>query len=141
MKPETAQFIAYARRLLIDAAKMLDIGLDEHAARTAYLACFHTARAYTFERTGQSIKTHRGLQTEFARLSKDDEGVDQSLRAFLSRAYTYKATADYETGLNDTTTPDEAREAVATASRFVAEFSELASISDPDGRTSGGSSP
>lgn len=139
MKPETVQFIGYARRLLADADKMLDSGLDEHAARTAYLACFHTARAYTFERTGQSSKTHRGVHTEFARLSRDDARVDPELRAFLSRAYTYKATADYETDPDDTTTPAEAREAVATAGRFVAEFAALAATPGPDTGTSDGS--
>jgi hypothetical protein len=86
---------------------MLDNGLDKHAARTAYLACFHTARAYTFERASQSSNTHRGVHTKFARLSRDDARVDPELRAFLSRAYTYKATADYETGPDDTTTPAE----------------------------------
>lgn len=73
---------------------MLDSGLPEHAARTAYLACFHTARAYAFERSGQIAKTHKGVQREFYRLTKDHEGVDPELRAFLSRAYPYKASAD-----------------------------------------------
>jgi hypothetical protein len=54
VKPETAEFIAYAIKLLGDADKMLDTGLDDHAARTAYLACFHMARAYTFERNGRT---------------------------------------------------------------------------------------
>jgi uncharacterized protein (UPF0332 family) len=131
MNSETAAFIAYARKLLGDACKMLEGGLPEHAARTAYLACFHAARAYAFERSGQVAKTHKGVQSAFYRLSKDDGRVDPALRAFLSRAYAYKATADYETGPEDTTTPEEAREAVETAGRFVAEFARLTPLSGP----------
>jgi uncharacterized protein (UPF0332 family) len=131
MNAETAKFIAYAQRLLGDAAKMLDSGLPDHAARTAYLACFHAARAYAFERSGQVAKTHKGVQSEFYRLSKDDARVDPVLRAFLSRAYAYKASADYETGPEDATTPEDAREAVETAGRFVTEFARLTPLSRP----------
>jgi uncharacterized protein (UPF0332 family) len=125
MNPETAESIAYAQKLLGDAFKMLDGGLPGHAARTAYLACFHAARAYSFERSGQVAKTHKGVQSEFYRLSKDDGRVDPDLRAFLARAYAYKATADYETGPEDSTTPEDARDAVETAERFVTEFARL----------------
>jgi uncharacterized protein (UPF0332 family) len=126
VKPETVQFIAYARKLLADATIMIQSGLNDHAARTAYLACFHAARAYTFERGGQLAKTHRGVQTEFFRLSKDDDRSSPELRAFLTRAYTYKSSADYETGPEDETGPVEAQEAVEIARRFVAEFAVLA---------------
>ncbi len=125
MKPETAEFIAYAIKLLGDADKMLDTGLDDHAARTAYLACFHMARAYTFERNGRTAKTHGGVQTEFFRLSKDDDRSDPELRAFLTTAYHYKSSSDYETGPEDNPSPEEAREAVETARRFVAQFALL----------------
>ena len=81
MKPETTEFIAYAMKLLGDADKMLDTGLNDHAARTAYLACFHVARAYTFERNGRTAKTHGGVQTEFFRLSK---GTTDQTRSFGS---------------------------------------------------------
>ena len=131
MKPESAQFIAYAIKLLRDATQMIETGLDDHAARTAYLACFHMARAYTFERTGHSAKTHRGVQTEFFRLSKDDPRSDPQLRAFLTTAYHYKSSSDYETGPEDSPTPEEAREAVATAGQFVAEFGLLTPLPSP----------
>jgi uncharacterized protein (UPF0332 family) len=125
VKPETAEFIAYAIKLLGDADKMLDTGLDDHAARTAYLACFHMARAYTFERNGRTAKTHGGVQTEFFRLSKDDDRSDPELRAFLTTACHYKSNSDYETGPEDNPSPEEAREAVETARRFVAQFALL----------------
>lgn len=132
MKPETAEFIAYAIKLLGDADKMLDTGLDDHAARTAYLACFHVARAYTFERNNRTSKTHGGVQTEFFRLSKDDHRSDPELRAFLTTAYHYKSISDYETGPEDTPTPEEAREAVEIARRFVAQFALLAPLPDAE---------
>jgi uncharacterized protein (UPF0332 family) len=125
VKPETAEFIAYAIKLLGDADKMLDTGLDDHAARTAYLACFHVARAYTFERNGRTAKTHGGVQTEFFRLSKDDDRSDRELRAFLTTAYHYKSSSDYETDPEDNPSPEEAREAVEIARRFVAQFALL----------------
>jgi uncharacterized protein (UPF0332 family) len=131
MKPETVEFIAYAQKLLGDASRMLHSGLPEHAARTAYLACFHAARAYSFERSGLAAKTHKGVQSEFYRLSKDDKRVDPDLRAYLSRAYAYKATADYETGPEDTTSLEDARDAVETAGRFVTEFARLTPVSGP----------
>lgn len=130
MKPETEEFIAYARRLLLDARTMLASGLPEHAARTAYLACFHVARAYVFERIGHAGKTHKGVQIEFARLSKDDPGADRELRAFLSRAYAFKAMSDYGTALDDGMSDEEADEAVQTADRFVHEFARLTSVFD-----------
>jgi len=112
VKPEAVEFVVYAQKMLGDASKMLDANLPEHAARTAYLACFHTARAYVFERSGNVAKTHKGVHSEFYRLSKDDLRVDPELRVFLSRAYTYKATSDYETGPEDMTTAEDAKEAL-----------------------------
>ena len=65
----------------------------------------------------------------------------QCFRPVEQLRFLFLSAAQADTGPDDTTTPEEAREAVATASRFVAEFSELAPLIDPDGRTSGGSSP
>lgn len=72
--------------------------LNQAAGRTAYLASYHTAQAFVFERDGKVFKTHAGVQTEFLRLTKDDPRVDSELRGFLSRSYNLKALADYETG-------------------------------------------
>jgi hypothetical protein len=59
------------------------------------------------------------------------DALNPDLRAFLSRAYAYKATADYETGSDDPTTPADARDAIETARRFVAEFARLTPLSGP----------
>jgi uncharacterized protein (UPF0332 family) len=89
------------------------------------MACFHVAQAYIFERELWALKTHHGVQTEFYRLSKDAPGVDPDLHAFLSRSFAYKAIADYATGPDATTTPDEAQEALQTATRFVDTFARM----------------
>ena len=84
MKPEAGQYIAYARAMLQRGQRMLDIGLSEDAGRTAYLACFHTAQAYIFERQDRAVKTHHGVQNTFFLLTTHDPRVDPTLRNFLS---------------------------------------------------------
>jgi uncharacterized protein (UPF0332 family) len=98
MKPEAAKFIDQANIVLARADLMLTVSLNEDAARAAYLASFHVAQAYIFERTGKTSKSHRGVHTEFFRLTKDDARVDPVLRRFLSQSYEFKSVADYLTG-------------------------------------------
>jgi hypothetical protein len=51
---------------------MLGVRLNEDAGRAAYLAGYHAAQAFIFESVGKVFKTHKGVQTEFLRLTKDD---------------------------------------------------------------------
>jgi uncharacterized protein (UPF0332 family) len=97
MKIESAAFLDQANVMLTRAERMLSVGLNEDAARTAYLVCFHLAQAYIFERTGRGSKTHRGVQTEFFGVSRDDARADHALRRFLSGSYKFK-TVDYGKG-------------------------------------------
>ena len=92
------------------------------AGRTACLAGFHAAQAFISERTGRSAKTHRCVQAELHRRTRDDIAFDSGLRRFLSFAYNLKAIADYETGPVAEVSPREATDAVANAKRFVAHF-------------------
>ena len=135
MKPEAAKFIDQANIVLARADLMLTVSLNEDAARAAYLASFHVSQAYIFERTGKTSKSHRGVQTEFFRLTKDDARVDPVLRRFLSQSYEFKSVADYLTGDEAVTSAAEAAEAVATSKRFVAHFTALVPLVDfdPDG--------
>ena len=135
MKPEAAKFIDQANIVLARADLMLTVSLNEDAARAAYLASFHVAQAYIFERTGKTSKSHRGVQTEFFRLTKDDARVDPVLRRFLSQSYEFKSVADYLTGDEAVTSAAEAVEAVAASKHFVAHFTALVPLadSDPDG--------
>jgi uncharacterized protein (UPF0332 family) len=70
MTPQSASFLEKAHKLLAHADKMLDVGLTEDAGRTAYLAGFHVVQAFIFERLSKVLKTHRGVQTEFLRLTR-----------------------------------------------------------------------
>jgi uncharacterized protein (UPF0332 family) len=125
LTPEAAGFLDKARQLLADAEAMLTITLTEAAGRTAYLAGFHAAQAFIFEKRGRTFKTHSGVQAEFARLVKDDPRCDIALRRFLGRTYNLKAIADYETGPRSRITSAQAQEAVEMAARFVAAVTAL----------------
>jgi uncharacterized protein (UPF0332 family) len=131
MKPESATFIDQAAIMLERARVMLTVDLNEDAGRAAYLAAFHVAQAFIFERTDRVSKTHRGVQAEFFRLTKDDPRCDQTLRRFLSQAYEYKSIADYFSGSSATVSPEDASDAVATARVFIAHFSALVDVADP----------
>ena len=95
MKPESATFIDQAAIMLERARVMLTVDLNEDAGRAAYLAAFHIAQAFIFERTDRVSKTHRGVQAEFFRLTKDDARCDQTLRRFLSQSLSGKSFKDY----------------------------------------------
>ena len=70
---------------------MLGVDLYEDAGRAAYLASFHAAQALLFDKAGKVFKTHKGVQSEFLRLTKDDPRWGSDLRVFLSQAYNLKA--------------------------------------------------
>ena len=109
---------------------MLGVDLYEDAGRAAYLAAFHAAQALIAERTARSMKTHRGVHSEFARLTRDD-AFDSGLRTFLSRAYEFKSTADYDVGPDAFVPPEKARDAVNVAKTFVAAVAKMISDDRP----------
>ena len=59
MKPEIADYLAKARKDLREAREIIQIGLADVAARSAYYAAFPAAEALIFERTGSVAKTHK----------------------------------------------------------------------------------
>jgi len=124
VKPETAAFLGKARECLAKADGMLGNWPDE-AGRAVYLAGLHAAQALIVESTGRAVKSHRGVQRELGRLTKDDPRFDRELRAFLGRAYNLKAVADYEIGADAEVSPETAEEAIAEGKRFVARVIEL----------------
>jgi uncharacterized protein (UPF0332 family) len=87
-KPESADYLNRAQRLWKQARTIAAIELPDVAGRTAYLAAYHTAQAFIFDRTGKVTKSHDGARSEFARLAKDDPRIDRSFTAFLTQAYT-----------------------------------------------------
>jgi len=96
--PEGGRFLHNAENHLERGHTMLGVHLNDDAARAAYLAAFHAAQAVILVRSGRVVKTHRGVQNEFLRLTKDDPLFTPDQRIFLSQAYNFKAVADYETG-------------------------------------------
>ncbi len=128
MTPETGYFLDKARRLLSESAAMLAIHLHDAAGRTAYLAGFHAAQALISERTGKAAKTHKGVHAELHRLLKDEPGVEDDMRIFLSQAYNLKAIADYETGPGAEVPRAQAEAALEGAKRFVAAIAQLLAV-------------
>jgi uncharacterized protein (UPF0332 family) len=131
--PEAERYLAKARLTLERARLMLTVRLTEDAGRSAYLAGYHAAEAFIFERTGKIIKTHKGAHTEFARLSLNTPRIDLELRRFLPQAYDLKAICDYELGPDAVVPVDKAEAAVQMATRFVDCIASLIADGAPDG--------
>jgi uncharacterized protein (UPF0332 family) len=122
LTPETGLFLDKARKSLAEAEAVLAIDLHEAAGRAAYLAGFHAAQAFISERTGRSVKTHKGVHGELYRLMKHHPDFTTDLRAFLSRTYDLKTVADYEIGPDAQISREQAHTALEAARRFVAYF-------------------
>jgi len=116
---EAARYLDKAHQCAFNAQTSLSVNLTNDAGRGAYLAAFHAAQAFIFERTGKVAKTHKGVHALFARLVKEESQVDDSLPAFLQRSYNLKAVADYETGPDSDIALDRAAAAVEGARKFV----------------------
>jgi len=119
MTGSTAAYLAKARQALKEARAVADIGLPEAAGRAAYLAAYHAAQAFIFARASRIAKTHSGVRSEFARLTKEDPEIDRTFPAFLAQAYNLKSIADYGVGIDAHVSPAEADEAIKEAARFV----------------------
>jgi uncharacterized protein (UPF0332 family) len=126
--PEASRFLAKAQVLLEHATTMLSVSLNDDAGRTAYLAGFHAAQAFIFENTQ---KVHRGVQTEFLRLTKDDPRFTADQRIFLSQTYNLKAIADYETCPGSEISAERATGAVGAGKQFVEQIAKLLSPGTP----------
>jgi uncharacterized protein (UPF0332 family) len=118
--PEAERFLQNADDHLARGQTMLAAGLNDDAGRAAYLAAFHAAQAIIFERTGKVLKTHKGVQIEFLRLTKDDPRFRPDQRIFLSQAYDFKAVADYDSGPISEVSPQRAVDANEAARQFIA---------------------
>jgi uncharacterized protein (UPF0332 family) len=80
VSPEAEAYLEKARRCLSSADANLGIGLANDAGRNAHPAVFHAALALIFERTGKAAKSHRGVQSEFHRLAKDEPDLETARR-------------------------------------------------------------
>ncbi len=111
---------------------MRTTGRTKRAARPI-LPDFMRLRLYLFENTSKVFKSHRGVQKEILRLTKDDPRFDLELRAFLGCAYNFKVTADYQTGPASRVSAEAARDAIETACRFAECVAGLVSLDGREG--------
>jgi uncharacterized protein (UPF0332 family) len=117
VKEHSSAFLEKARSFLAKAQDLLDMHhWPDEAGRVAYLAGLHGAQALIFERTGNIIRRHRGVQRELGRLTKVST---TNCMLFLGRTYDLKAIADYETGASSEVSVEQAQQAAATARRFI----------------------
>jgi uncharacterized protein (UPF0332 family) len=126
MKPEAADYLRKARHCLAGAKTIAAAGLPDVAAREAYLAAYHAAEAYIFERTGRAAKTHRGVRSQFSRLARRDPSIQREFLTFLAQGYEFKTIADYGIGpAIDAISPDDATSAIDTAVRLIEAIAKL----------------
>ena len=126
MTPETADYLSKARGYLTKSRDLLDLmRYSDEAGRAAYLAGFHAAQALIFARTGKAVKSHSGLRSTFARLTKDEPRLDRTYTRFLARAYKLKEIADYGIGPQAIVTAAEAQETIDVAARFIDRIAEI----------------
>jgi hypothetical protein len=124
LRPETEQFLDIARNMLVRGLRMLGADLIEDAGRPTWQPSM-PRRHSIYDRENRSLKTHRGVQSEFSRLIRDDPSVPADLRGFVSRAYAFKTIADYDPLTSVPPTEKDARGAIETADRFVEEVVRL----------------
>ncbi|HEY3638771.1 MAG TPA: HEPN domain-containing protein [Rhizomicrobium sp.] len=124
MKPETVLYLEKARQCLADAERLQAI-VPRVAGREAYLAAFHAAEAFIYERSGRSAKTPSGLRARFALFAKEEPRIESELSEFVGRAYELKSLADYGMAREATISSDIALAAFATAARFVDRITAL----------------
>ncbi len=60
-RPETSAYLAKAGQALKEARIVAANDLAEAAGRAAYLAAFHAAQAFIFEKTARTSKSIAGL--------------------------------------------------------------------------------
>lgn len=126
MKPETADYLDKARHCVAGASTIAAAGVPDVAAREAYLAAYHAAEAYVFEHTGKAVKTHRGLRSEFSRLTRHEPRTGREFLTFLAEGYQFKAIADYGIGSAiSAISADDARSAIDTADHLIDTITRL----------------
>jgi len=119
MTPEEENYLAKAREDLSEARQIAGISLAKAAARSAYYAAFRAAEALIVEKTGRVAKSHSGVRSEFARLTKDDPRIDKAMTRFLAQAYKYKEIGDYGVGMDAVVAMPEADAAIRSAADFL----------------------
>jgi uncharacterized protein (UPF0332 family)/predicted nucleotidyltransferase len=95
LKPETADLLAVAEAKLGDALKIQAAGVLGSAAREAYTAALHAARALIFEERAVAPKTHAGTRALFHETAIRPGRLPKSLARVLSEGLEIKVAVDY----------------------------------------------
>ena len=122
----TAELLDRARQGLRDARR-LRAEIPRIAGREAYLAAFHAAQALIYERTGKLAKTHRGVRSQFARLMKEEPGLQGISIEVLSRGYEVKSRVDYGVGTTAHVSARTAEAIIDEAAAFIDALARLLS--------------
>ena len=91
---DAARHIVKARESLGFARYALAGEYTEEAGRSAYMAAYHAALAFTAARSGKSPRTHSGARSEFARLAREEPRVS---REQISLLHAWRANRDERT--------------------------------------------
>ena len=119
ISPEAASFLEQAHEALRRARGNLAMNFAEEAGRLGYMAALHAARALIFERSGRVVKTHKGVRSRFGFLTRNEPTIDTGLQRFLQDGFELKRKADYPEMGEEEVSPEQARDAIETAARFV----------------------
>jgi uncharacterized protein (UPF0332 family) len=92
---EAEGHLAKARENITFARYALAGNFTEEAGRSAYMAAFHATTAFVVARTGKTPKTHSGLRSQFARLTREEPQISHEQVSLLSWSYELKNAADY----------------------------------------------
>ena len=101
----------------ISAAKLLtDNVFSGYAASRAYFAMFYIAEAF-LEGEGMSFSKHSAVISAFGREFAHSGKVPVEFHRFLMEAQELRYSGDYAT--DDTVTPDQAKEQIGRAAKFL----------------------
>jgi uncharacterized protein (UPF0332 family) len=130
LKEPTADELQKAAQLMDYAQRALAADLHEIAAREAYLAAFHAALAYLFERRNAHPKTHSGVHSLFAETAAQDPDLGPQAGSFLPKSYDWKQKHDYS--LSGSISEADAEAVVDGAGDFIARIERALDRADGD---------
>jgi uncharacterized protein (UPF0332 family) len=117
--------LAWARKALAQARKILEMGMPEIAARQAYTASARASVAL-IEHNGQKApKTHNGIKSTMHDLMRQGIGPDRTALEILEHGYGFKFSADY--GDPEEVSDLEAQDAIRLAAELIAAVDRILS--------------
>jgi hypothetical protein len=127
MKPEAADYLGKARQCLDDARQIAAATPLHHiVAQEAYLAAYHAAEAYLFERTGKGRQDASGLAERVQPPGPQRAAHRSGVHDFPCRSLRVQIHCRLQRGLGfPPITADDARSAIDTAARLIDSIAAL----------------